>query len=471
MRRRNEPAERTRTAPIGVGRLGAFAAAAWMGGLAGIGAVSAQAPPSTAPDVADHGALTGPKPPDDPKQQLEGVEATLSQSDEQRRKFEADIEEARTDRLRFNAALIQTTEEVRAAEAKVAQTTARLDALTGSEEAIRHSLELRQGVIADVLASLQRLGLKPPPAILVRPDDVLKTIRTSILLGAVLPQLRDQAETLATDLTELNRIRTSIASDRDTLASQVATLGAETIRLQGLIDARQHAQADAEANLGQERVRAADLARQATSLKDLIGRMESGVASARKAADAAHAAEDNLRKAAEADSDSIKAKVAAGPFRDAARLQPAVPFAETKGLLPLPASGRFVKVFGQPDGFGGTEKGLSLATPPKALVTSPADGWVAFSGPYRTYGQVLILNLGGGYYCVLAGMGHVDIAPGQFVLSGEPVGAMGDGSVKAAAAIALGAGDPVLYVELRKDGIAVDPGPWWAKAALEKVRG
>ena len=459
-----------RAAPIGDVRWGAVAAAAWVL-LAGIGPAPAQTAPSAATDAGERRSSADPTPSTDPKQQLESVETTLTQSDEHRRQFEADIEEARTDRLRFNAALIETTEKVRAAEGKVIETTTRLETLTGSEEAIRHSLEARRNVIADVLASLQRLGLKPPPAILVRPDDILKTIRTSMLLGAVLPQLRDQAETLATDLTELTRVRTSITADRDTLASQVAALGAETVRLQGLVDARQRAQADAEASLGQERVRATDLARQATSLKDLIGRMEGGVAMARKAAEAAHAAEDSQRKAAEADSESIKAKVAAGPFRDAARLQPAVPFADTKGLLPLPASGRFVKYYGQPDGFGGSEKGMSLATPPRAIVTSPADGWVAFSGPYRTYGQVLILNLGGGYYSVLAGMGHVDVAPGQFVLSGEPVGAMGDGTVKTAAAIALGAGDPVLYVELRKDGAAVDPSPWWAKAALEKVRG
>ena len=48
---------------------------------------------------------------------------------------------------------------------------------------------------------------------------------------------------------------------------------------------------------------------------------------------------------------------------------------------------------------------------------------------------------------------------------------MGDGSVKTAAAIALGAAQPVLYVEFRKDGTAIDPSPWWAKAELEKVRG
>ena len=112
-----------------------------------------------------------------------------------------------------------------------------------------------------------------------------------------------------------------------------------------------------------------------------------------------------------------------------------------------------------------------MATLAGAVVSAPADGSVLFSGPYRTYGQLLIINAGGGYYVLLAGMDRISVAPGQFVLSGEPVGAMGDGSTRMAAAAAVGAAQPVLYIELRKDGTAIDPGPWWAKSDIEKARG
>jgi septal ring factor EnvC (AmiA/AmiB activator) len=142
-----------------------------------------------------------------------------------------------------------------------------------------------------------------------------------------------------------------------------------------------------------------------------------------------------------------------------------------RGLLPPPVSGAVVKTFGAPDGFGSVEKGLSLAARPRAVVASPTDGWIAFSGPYRTYGQLLIINAGGGYYVVLAGMDRINVEVGQFVLAGEPVGVMGDGSARTAAAIAIGALQPILYIEFRKDGTAIDPGPWWAKPELEKVRG
>ena len=84
---------------------------------------------------------------------------------------------------------------------------------------------------------------------------------------------------------------------------------------------------------------------------------------------------------------------------------------------------------------------------------------------------MLILNVGNGYYIVLAGMDRINVGLGQFVLAGEPIGAMGDGSTKTAAAVALGAAQPLLYVEFRKDGATIDPGPWWARPELQKVRG
>lgn len=420
--------------------------------------------PATSPSPNDGGLAAQ-------RQELAGVQSSLLESEADRRKLVDDIEAIRTDRVRLNAALIEATRHVHDDEGKAAAIEARLATMTDSQEAIGQSLQARRGLLAEVLASLQRMGRKPPPALLVGPDDILAAIRTSMLLGAVLPELRGQAEALASDLAELRRLRQSIGGERDALKGELAGLTTEQRRLDALVAARQSAQAAVEATLGTERGHAADLAQKAASLKDLIARMEGDIASARRAGDAARSADEDRQRMAEADADSVRQRVAAGPFRDPARLAPAVDFADAKAMLSFPATGHVVKAYGSADEFGGTEKGLSLATRPKAVVSAPADGWVAFSGPYRSYGKILILNAGNAYYIVLAGMASVDVAPGQFVLAGEPVATMGDGSIRTAAAIALGAAEPILYVEFRKDGTAIDPTPWWAKAELEKVRG
>jgi murein hydrolase activator len=402
--------------------------------------------------------------------ELRGIEDTIGASEAQRRQIEAEIENLRNDRARLAAALLATTEKVSAAEQKIGEGETRLETLTGSEDAIRRSLQSRRDVIAEVLASLQRMGRTPPPALLVEPEDMLMAIRTSMLLGAVLPEMRAETEALATDLADLARLRRSIAAEHDSLTKELADLGHERRRLQALVDARQNALGTAERALGAERGRAQNLARQASSLKDLIARMESELSGARKAAEEARKA-DAARRTAELENGDRAIKPNPAPFKDAARLAPAIAFADAKGLLPMPAVGTLLKSFGMPDGFGGTEKGLFIATHIRAVVASPSDGWVAFAGPYRSYGQLLIINAGQGYYVVLAGMERINVEVGQFVLAGEPVAAMGDGAVKTAAAISIGAAQPILYVEFRKDGAAIDPGPWWARPDIQKVRG
>ncbi|MDE2373350.1 MAG: peptidoglycan DD-metalloendopeptidase family protein, partial [Hyphomicrobiales bacterium] len=118
----------------------------------------------------------------------------------------------------------------------------------------------------------------------------------------------------------------------------------------------------------------------------------------------------------------------------------------------------------------GTQRGQSISTFPGAQITSPCDGWVVYAGAFRSYGQLLILNAGGGYHVLLAGMDRISVDLGQFVLTGEPVAVMGGGS-QVSVATAAKSKQPVLYVEFRKDGTPIDPGPWWATNEGEKVRG
>lgn len=387
---------------------------------------------------------------------LEGVRV----SEAQRARIEAELEIIRTDRVRLTAALLETTARVQAAESRVGDAEARLEASVSGEAAIRRSLESRRAMIGEILAGLQRMGRRPPPALLIAPDDILGAIRTAIMLGSVVPELRSETEILAGDLAELVALRKRVASERDALRREAAELSGERARLSALAEARRAAIGEAEKALAAERERARVLARQALDLKDLIARMENELAGARRAAEAARKAGEERRQAAAKAGEPARP---VSPFANSGRLSPAIAFENARGLLPMPVRGEIRKTFGAPDGFGGTERGLSIATRANAVVASPADGWVAFSGPYRTYGQLLIINAGDGYYLVMAGMARIGVEVGQFVLAGEPVGSMGDASGSTAAAIAIGAKQPVLYVEFRKDGAAIDPGPWWAK--------
>jgi septal ring factor EnvC (AmiA/AmiB activator) len=396
--------------------------------------------------------------------ELRGVEDTLRVSDEQRRKIEAEIESVRADRARLSAALIETTAKVQEAERGAAAAGDKLASLNATADELARSLERRRAVIADVLAALQRMGSNPPPAILVKPNDMSEAVRAATVMGAVIPELKSETESARNDLDALARTRDSIAMERDELTQRGQALAVDKMRLGAFIDARQQSLASAEDALGSQQQRAADLARQATSLKDFIARLDGESAARKASAAAAHATEAAM--AAE-----IEALARAARGADPGRLKPEIAFGDAKGQVPLPAAGSILRTFGSPDGLGGTEHGLSLATPAGATVSAPADGAVLFAGLYRTYGQLLIMDAGGGYYVLLAGMDRINVESGEFVLAGEPIGVMGDGSVRMATAAAVGAARPVLYIELRKDGTAIDPGPWWAKADIEKARG
>ena len=354
---------------------------------------------------------------------------------------------------------------MQAAEARTGELEKQLETAQGSEEAIGRTLTARRAVIGEILAALQRMDRNPPPAVLVSPEDMLGAVRAAMLLGDVLPEMRSETEALAADLADLAAVRKTIAAERDKLAERAHC-------------ARRRAAAPRRARRGAPefpqgcrtgarcRTLAFATARRAGDRSQRFDHQDGGRCDGRRPCRRCGA---EGAGASEADGGTHVAALT--PFKDPARLAPAIAFADAKGMLPLPVSGTVLKSFGAPDGFGGVEKGISIATRPRAAVSSPTDGWVAFSGPYRTYGQILIINGGGGYYVVLAGLTQVNVVVGQFVLAGEPVASMGDGSAKTAAAIAIGAAQPILYVEFRKDGVAIDPGPWWAKSEQEKVRG
>jgi murein hydrolase activator len=395
------------------------------------------------------------------EQELEAAREQQRQATELQEKLKADIAAIGQDRSKLNQQLIDIAAQVRSVETRIADAEARLRPLDGREQQIRVSLDSRRGEIVEVLAALQRAGRRTPPALLVRPEDALQSLRTAMLLGSVVPELRGRAEKLAADLSELVTLRKTIASERDALAQDRDKLKDDQVRLAALVEERQRQQSAIEKDMEAESARAIALSKQVDSLQGLIAKMEQDLKSAAKAAATA-----SLQGAPA----TINGKPNFGAFKDPARLSPAIAFASAKGLFAYPVNGTKIRDFGGSDGTGGVQKGISLAAGAGAQVTTPCDGWVVYAGPFRSYGQLLILNAGGGYHVLIAGMERISVNIGQFVLTGEPVATMGSTS-QVASILATNASQPVLYVEFRKDGTPIDPGPWWAANEGEKVRG
>jgi septal ring factor EnvC (AmiA/AmiB activator) len=139
--------------------------------------------------------------------------------------------------------------------------------------------------------------------------------------------------------------------------------------------------------------------------------------------------------------------------REAQVAAPAGPGVRPGGGSVLPVAGPVVRRWGERTD-AGPANGMAFRAPPMGRVVAPCAGRVAFAGPFRSYGVLVILDCGGGYHFVLAGLDRLDTDAGAAVRPGEPLGVMPDWDP-------AGTGKrPALYVELRHDGQPVDPAPF-----------
>ncbi|CDX42445.1 Peptidase M23 [Mesorhizobium sp. ORS 3359] len=395
--------------------------------------------------------------PDQSRAEYEQVSKEITLSSERLAKLAADIASVRKDYASITAALIQSAMTEQKLGQDIEDIGAKLEGLKDEEQKLRASLMARRDVLAEVLGALQRMGLNPPPAILVKPEDALSSVRSAILLGAVVPELRQQTDRLMADLKEQTRVTASIEAERARLTTAVTDQTAEKKRLTMLLEAKKKLQADTQTAIAAEQRHSQELAAKASSLKDLIASLEAD--KARKAQDQAKAGE---RKSTDSDTTASTTELAALPVPEANRLTGSAPFSALQGQIALPVIGKIKRRFGTDDGNGAAMQGDMVATQSGAIVTAPADGNVLYAGPFRSYGQLLILNAGDGYHVVLAGMSRISVATGQSVLAGEPIGAMGEARVASTSASRNENSTSELYVEFRKDGKPVDPAPWWA---------
>ena len=386
--------------------------------------------------------------------ELGSVEQELDSSAESLDKIRSDIAAAIRDQEEISGKLITIARTVQSQETAITAAEERILKLRKEEIILRAELAEKQEVLSKLLAGLQRLEQNPPPAIVVEPNDVLAALRGAMMFGTIVPELRADAQILAEKLARLDKIRLAMEKEKTTLNGSIINLKTSQIDLGQLIIQKKQLVFDSSGRLEEEKRRSGELAGKAKSLKQLIA----DLAAAR------------LREEAK------KTKLALALEAERKRqeeflLRPSVAFSSIKGRLEFPVQGQILKRFGQDDGLGSELRGLAVATRALAQVTSPADGKVEFAGPFRSYGQLLILDAGEGYLVLMAGMKEISADIGQSVRAGEPVGIMGKGpSSVTLLGDQIQEARPVLYVELRKNGEAVDSAPWWIGGTKEAFK-
>ncbi len=324
--------------------------------------------------------------------------------------------------------------------------------------ALKENLAIKEAAFAkenqslvQTLASLQNMSLNPSEAVILQPFSPVDVIRSAILLRETVPFLNNKSSKLKTDLDAIYAQKKQIETTVEETKNSQKNLEKQQKEMRSLMQKKAGMRQVLETKGAQTQKEAEELASKAKDLRDLLIKLEKQKELARKKQEeaerlAALKRQEEMKKlnaqqqhtVSQKEHASIKQQVKGGRF------------AKAKGTLSRPVRGTIITEYGQPLSKGVTSKGIVYKTRPNAQVISLYDGTVIFSGPFKGYGNIIIVEHGDGYLSLLAGLGVIDCELGQMLLAGEPVGTMPDSS------------NAKLYVEIRKDRHPINPAPWIA---------
>ena len=364
--------------------------------------------------------------PEELKRLQEEIAATARRraaDDAERRALSAELQTLRAESA-------ELASEVQTLEADLTQTEARIAELGGRDEELTLALDQRRDRIAPLLGALQRLRRDPPPALAVSPDDAAAAARGAMMIAAIAAKLETEATALAADLSELGRTRISLAAERDTAKLRQSAIEARNGELAALIERRQATVTRlADGVLGAD-TQIAQLEARTADMTELMAWLEEN----------------------EPNGNAPVSEAADGPVQVGVSQ---AAFSGAKGRLRWPAAGTLAAAYGETGENGRATQGVKLLVRADAQITAPADGEIVFAGPFQGYGRLLILNPGEGYFVLIGGLAKLEAAEGQHVLAGEPLGRGPAGGES---------GKATIYIELRRNGVPVDPAKWFEPA-------
>jgi septal ring factor EnvC (AmiA/AmiB activator) len=381
------------------------------------------------------GLMAGAAPPVRAADRLKDVQEAIQDEQDRLKYLGSQAEQLAAEITRLQGELIKAAKDVQDREEELLKLEKRLAALESLEQERSAALTAHQGDMATLLGALQRLSVEPRETLILGWRSPMDTVVTAQLLGFAVPPIEAKARRLREELDEIAKMRAQALQQRQDIAEATVKLKSARTSLVQLValKAGLRQTTDAERAAAAERVRV--LTEQADDLRDLLAALPPTTAP--------DPGNGSL---------GLPATLRLEPPKDLK------PFPTKRaGLLP-PVRGSLVIRFGGTKDDGSVSQGVVFETQAEAQIVAPHDGQILFRGPFRGYGQILIMEHRGGYLTLIAGLGRVDVVEGQWLLTGEPVGiteSPKDGKAR-------------LYMELRRNGRPIDPWPW-LEARISKV--
>jgi murein hydrolase activator len=408
------------------------------------------------------------------EQRLKAVEDELKATEAEKARLQALQDNTARELSSIRNAMIAMAADVQTQEAALNELEAKVSALEHEEVALKAKLGVRDEQMQRVAMALQRMALRPTDAVTLSPLQPDDAVRTAILLRTVIPEVQGSAKALEGDLARLYNVRGEIEGQQQKIAMAAAGLLDKRRALEAREQDKLKLQAQVTSASSEALAKSRRLADEARDVKDLVAKVLAARAAEAKKAEAAK--EAAAKAAAEQAKSRIvlkpppgvgkpttpEAQVASAPADGQPKPTPTDlrPFSQARGTMPYPAQGTLKRRYGE----AGEEptamtKGIVIAARNGGQVVAPFDGVVAFAGPFRGYGLLLIIEHSEGYHTLLSGLGRIDCVLDQRVFAGEPVGIMNAES------------SADLYVELRQNGQPVNPVPWLVSRTSGKSNG
>jgi len=371
---------------------------------------------------------------------LRNVEEAIAAEEERLKSLTLQAQDLAAEIDRLQGELVDAAAEVQRREVELAQLDRDVQALEATRASKLAVLADERSDLGAILAALQRLSMQPREALILGYQSPRDMVLSAELLNYAVPGMAAKASRLKRELDDIQRLRDDAERQRREIATATESLRGAREAIKRLVDLKAGLRRTTEEESAATTRRVQELAAQAKDLKELLAALPA------------------MPTAPEIKPEEGTAATAPAVLR----LQPpkdlkAFP-RKRVGVIP-PVVGRLVANFGQTTEEGTTSQGIVIETLPGAQVVAPHDGQAVFRGPFRSYGELLIIEHSNGYHTLLAGLGRTDIVVGQWLLAGEPVGVMD----------VLQSGHPRLYVEFRRYGNPIDPWPW-LEARMNKVR-
>lgn len=348
------------------------------------------------------------------------MEHRLKEGEKEKADLKKELDQLQADIASGKKTLVDLAKDIKKNESELTALEARLRELQAEQDDIQQRLGVDRDSMADLILALQRIRRVPPEALLARPGAPLETAQSVMLLQTILPELYGRAEGLKKDLARLAEIVETVETQKKQLGTKTVTLTLKQKEMTAQLNTRQAQYRQTRNDVAEREAEIKQISARAGNLKDLIEKL-------------GKRAQERRREAA-------AVSVSARPPPRADRMPKA-------GSGQLPVSGIVRTRFGERDEIGARMEGIRIEARTGALVVSPMGGIIRYSGDFRNYGNMVIIEHPNNFHSLIAGLARIDTVVGQSVAAGEPIGTLGGSS-----------GDkPALYYELRLDGQPINP--------------